>query len=664
MHIPWLQRRLYGWQHLALALILGLTAMFYAQTVGYGFLWDDPVWYGHPMGKTWLQALLPTTDFQFYRPLSILYIWFFLRTDGSVAIEYLHALQVGWHLLNVVLVYAIARRLLMSQWAAVAAAALFASYPFLYQAVAWAAPQQPLVAVLQTSAWLTYFIAHPPALDSARHLRTKKQPIMLGCSLILFALSLTVQESSVAVAFVPIMYELLIRQNVKDLASLLDTLKSPRARGWLFSIAYLGMACVYGVLWFMVPRKAGITQLAVDPKTALYLLQSVIYPAIGRSSGYANAPMATVSFLSVAVVVLGGLMILAAQKKRLRLAALALGWIGLSVAPPIVGLEYDYVMLSSRLFYAPALGVVLLWTAAFWPSSHQRVSMRQGWIGPLVLLMIMGQSIRLLAKFALIYERGTSHLNETISVMTQDQSPYLFVNFPDRYQEKQPPYPFGYWGVTLAPVAVDLADFVPLVTGSRAKSMSVSMPWIDTDTRASGPYEIDMRGVIVEPEELYRLAARFDSIYVSRYLPDGGFMLQMAGSFSPRTMDDNCLAKFDGAICLHQVDVVKVEDAYEVSLVWSTGRLLPPHFTIFLHLGHPSQPPLAQADGYTWRGLLPLSEWQPGDLIYERRTLPLLTAADELTMQIGVYDWTDGRRLATRQGEDSLVLPMGSVLSP
>jgi len=44
-----------------------------------------------------------------------------------------------------------------------------------------------------------------------------------GCSLILFVLSQTVQESSVATSFVPLMYELLIRQNVKDLSQVYQT---------------------------------------------------------------------------------------------------------------------------------------------------------------------------------------------------------------------------------------------------------------------------------------------------------------------------------------------------------------------------------------------------------------------------------------------------------
>jgi hypothetical protein len=90
-------------------------------------------------------------------------------------------------------------------------------------------------------------------------------------------------------------------------------------------------------------------------------------------------------------------------------------------------------------------------------------------------------------------------------------------------------------------------------------------------------------------------------------------------------------------------------------LVWSTERPLPPNQTIFVHLGQPGQPPLAQADGDTWRGLLPLADWPVGQSITEYRTLPY---HEGLALQIGVYDRATGQRLVTDTAVDYFGLPL------
>ena len=128
--------------YLGLLLLLTAVIMVYQSSVRFGAVWDDPVWYGHALGKTWWQTILPSREpqFQYFRPLTMLYVWLFVRPDGSVAIEMLHVLQLVYHFLNILLVWLLARRLGLRTSTAVSVAALFALYPFSYQAVAWAAP--------------------------------------------------------------------------------------------------------------------------------------------------------------------------------------------------------------------------------------------------------------------------------------------------------------------------------------------------------------------------------------------------------------------------------------------------------------------------------------------------------------------------------------------
>lgn len=647
--------------YLVLLMMMVGTAVFYAPSIHYGIFWDDPIWYGHAVGKTWWQTLLPSTDFQFYRPLTMLYVWLFMRPDGTFAFAWQHALQIGLHLLNAILAFLITSRLGLSRWAGVAVSLLVASYPFAFQAVAWAAPQQPIVGLWQTAAWLAYLAARPLGeLGTGDWRLEDKRKHWFFASLLFFLLALLMQESSVAVAFVPLLYEVLLRQKISGWRSFWEAASAPCQTGWGWALAYVALAGVYGTIWLAVPRQAGITQLALETETAVYLLQGLVYPLVGRPAGYQlSLPVSLFWGITAAasVVLLG----LAIKHKRGRLALFALIWAVLSQVPAFVGLEFSYVELASRLLYAAALPVGLLWVAALWPLPPMRRWLV--WLGPLLIVLIAGQSVWLMRGMARDFERGTSHLDEAITVMANGNGRFLFINFPDRYQVKNPPYPFGYWGLTLAPVVVDLADFVPLVGGSgrlggTAVSTSYSMPWLDLAEREAGPYRVDMRGVIVQPNELVQLTADGAAVYVSRYGVDGRFQLQSAGGLGGMAELASCLAQFGEAICLHSVNFAMNEAEIEVALVWSTERPLSPNQTIFLHLGQPGQPPLAQADGDSWRGLLPLADWPAGRLITEYRTLPRLPDRDGLVLQIGVYNRETGQRLLTDTAVDSFSLPL------
>jgi hypothetical protein len=98
-------------------------------------------------------------------------------------------------------------------------------------------------------------------------------------------------------------------------------------------------------------------------------------------------------------------------------------------------------------------------------------------------------------------------------------------------------------------------------------------------------------------------------------------------------------------VCLQDVAVTAAAETLNVRLTWSLDTALPPNTTVFVHLGQTGAPPLVQADGDAWRGLLPLPDWQPGALIDDYRTLPRLAAGDNLFWHIGLYDRISGARL-------------------
>lgn len=629
---------------LALLLVAG---WLYARTLDYGFIWDDPHWFGRVAGQSWLDVIRPAADFHFYRPGTMLYIRLFLQADGTFAAPALHWLQGCWHLLNVALAYALARRLRLGRGAAAAVALLVALYPFSYQAIAWAAPQQPLAAALQQGAWLGYLVARAGG---------GRRRAALALSVLLFGAALTVQEVTLPMAALPLLFELVLRRRL------------PRGwREWRRPLLYPLLAALYGLLWLQAPRQPGITGFHFDGQVALYLLQGFVYPLLGRPAGYPpGEAMSAATLLSLALLGLAVCLALALWQRRGAVAMVGLAWAVLGVSPVVVGLPYDYVELAPRLLYYAAPGVALLWVSAWWPSRQAvRWWPSLAGAGLAVLALVAVQSALLLAAEARLYSAGAAHLGELLAAIGEEDGRYLFVNFPDRYALKRRPFPLGYWGVTLAPVSVELSSFATVLRGGTPETDSRSLPWVDGDAREAGPYQIDLRGVITPIDELYGIAPRYDAIYLSRSRPDGSFSLQRAGALAPgQAGAGRCrLALFAESACLWDLQLTPEGEHYRLRTVWSTYSLLAPHETIFAHIGLPAEPPLAQADGDTWQGALPLAYWQPGDLIIDERLLPRPPAQQPLFLILGVYDWVTGIRLAATDAQGRPLPRYGYLLS-
>jgi hypothetical protein len=620
--------------------ILLLTAWLYAPSLDFGFIWDDPIWFGRVVERPLLELIRPMSDFQFYRPGTMLYNRLFARPDGVFSAPLMHAAQIGWHLLNVALAYALVRRLGAARWTAVAVAGLVALYPFSHQAVAWAAPQQPLAAALQGGAWLFY-------LAAIRRRRLWPAALSVG----LFLLALAVQESSVALAGLPLLLAWAAHTpNAPPGAAERRPAPPIPARPWRslwrawpvrLALVYPLAAAAFGLIWLQAPRQAGFTTFAPEREVLLYLLQGLVYPWAGRPSGYApDFSLNPTLFLLAGALTIAVLLLLARRGGNGRLALLGLAWAVLGVAPALVGLSFAYVSLGARLLYYAAPGAALLWASALLSLPRRRRA-----AGALLLLFVAAQSGRLVWGFQQLYAVGAAHLAEMAA--TPPEAGQLYVNFPDRYAPVRPPFPVGYWGVTLAPVAVELGDFPALVSGAWRATDSRSLPWIGAEARAAGPYAIDMRGVITPPDELYRLAGDVERVYLSHYTPAGGFALQRAGSRQRAAGGAAaCQVVFAQTACLKTAAVTHDQGHLTVTLTWLSLAPAGAHDTIFVHLGATGQPPLVQADGDAWLGMLPLAVWQPGDVVVDVRRLawpPDAPAA--LTLSIGVYNRLAGARM-------------------
>lgn len=634
-----------------LAGLLLLTAWLYAPALRFGFMWDDPLWYGRVIGKSLRELATPMSNYPFYRPATMLYNRLFLKADNTFDPLTMHAVQIGWHLLDIALVYALSRRLGLGKREAAAAGALMALYPLAHQAIAWVAPQQPMVTALQTGTWLAY-------IKARRQGQTRFA--LAGLSLLLFSIAVLVQENSAAMAFVPLFLEWTKGQQ--------EPTYSRRRIPWL-ALAYLPVAAAFGLIWLALPRESGVTTLGYDPAVTGYFAQGFIFPLLGRPAGYAPNRLPTPGILiALAAVVVSALLAAAWRAGRIRQALCGLVWALSAILPSAIGLRYSYVSISARLYDCAAPGIALLWTCTLLPPAV--APSRRLWraVGGTALALITLQSLLLIADFQRLYAAGTAHITELLQTAQTGEERLLFVNFPDRYAPRRPPYPSGAWWVTLAPGSVDLGAYPASVVGARPATFSRRMPWVDAEDRDAGPYFVDMRGELVQADQLYELAHQVDAIYLSRYHADGTFALQRAGAVLSPTLSTEStpacrLATFGETLCLQEAQASRQAGELRLTLTWIGLAGAQPNDTIFVHVGQTGQPPVAQADGDPWLGMLPLTMLQPGDAIQEQRyiTLPEGLPPDGYEIRVGVYNRVTGQRLAA-MGSGGVLLPENAFI--
>lgn len=111
------------------------------------------------------------------------------------------------------------------------------------------------------------------------------------------------------------------------------------------------------------------------------------------------------------------------------------------------------------------------------------------------------------------------------------------------------------------------------------------------------------------------------------------------------------LATLGDGIELRQVVVtpqqVRPGDVVTVTVVWGVAAAPQGTFTTFVHLGDPTQPPLATGDNQPRQGHYPTSVWAAGEVIQDAYTLviPPDTPAGRYPLWLGMYDAAANIRL-------------------
>lgn len=153
----------------------------------------------------------------------------------------------------------------------------------------------------------------------------------------------------------------------------------------------------------------------------------------------------------------------------------------------------------------------------------------------------------------------------------------------------------------------------------------------------------------------------------SRWYGRHNLALYLAPDFrTPGVGPDAGTASFGGGIELEypMVDAtLQPGDVLALPLRWRASSPVSEDHRVFVHVGLPNAPPIAQDDGQPCNGLEPTGEWEPGQEVLDHRalSLPRDVPLGRYLVRVGLYRASDGSRLPLSGGDEENALILGSI---
>jgi hypothetical protein len=143
---------------LAWLIILTIATLWvYASSLNYPFFWVDPIDIGLARDRSIPQIFTTSQGYLYYRPFAFV-LWKLLAAlQGAYNPLGFHFVHIVTHVLNVWLMFALAKRLLQQTFAAGIAALFFAWYPFSHQTVTWVISPQPQATLFMLLSAILYY---------------------------------------------------------------------------------------------------------------------------------------------------------------------------------------------------------------------------------------------------------------------------------------------------------------------------------------------------------------------------------------------------------------------------------------------------------------------------------------------------------------------------
>jgi tetratricopeptide (TPR) repeat protein len=344
-----------------LGAVLLVTALCMFRVVGFGFVnWDDPQQvYRNPLvlstpGPSNTLDIFSETVTSHYQPLTTLLLNLESWASGTDPAAF-HAVSLLLHLLNVVLVYLLIRRLFSSPPVALIVAAFFALHPLRVESVAWATEQKGL---LSSMFLLASFLVYAGGKWSPQ----RREPHRWILSLTLFIMAMLCKATAVVLPLLLLTYDLLLQRSKADRRLLLR----------LLPFLLVGMGLLAPTL---AAHRSGeylpLEGLGLWERAVLVVRNVAFYPKMLLApmdiAPVYPVPQDLMSPTSVVVIVLlaAATALLLASKRLRRDQMLAFGLIFylLSIAPVLQIVPFGRAPMANRFSYLPSVGLLLALTA-------------------------------------------------------------------------------------------------------------------------------------------------------------------------------------------------------------------------------------------------------------------------------------------------------------
>jgi Flp pilus assembly protein TadD len=363
---------------LLIAALILLGALPYLNTLGNSFVYDDdfqvlqnPYLRNFHHVKQIVASSVwsfryTTVPTNYYRPLMMVQYLLLYQIYGPLAYVF-HLGNVILHVLVVILLFLVTRRLFRSEAIGFLAAAIFALHPIHTEAVAWVAAVSDLQLALFLLLSFWYFLN----LGDWQRKRWWTAPMMCLC----FLLALLSKEPAIAFPAIVTAYEHLFAE---------ERTRTPwkeKARRYtpLWMVAAIYLTARIGFMGSLVPRLQrphltwGKVILSSVTLTGDYLTK-IIWPT-KLSALYSFVPTSSwrdLGFIAGAAWIVGVALLFCLLWKANRMAAFGIVWLALMLAPALNARWMSATVFTERYLYVPsigfcwlvAVGIAALWNAA------------------------------------------------------------------------------------------------------------------------------------------------------------------------------------------------------------------------------------------------------------------------------------------------------------
>lgn len=622
-------------------------SLLYGRALNFAFFNDDPT--GHfawMETRTFLDFFTSSAEYGYYRPVVFVTLKGLVTLGGTYA-PLFHTLLLLLNAANVAMLWLLAYRISASRLYAWAAALIFATFPFSYEAVAYVASlTHPLLLFWLLLTLLLYQQSRRLAADVFQSRSTVYQV----AAFITFLLGLLTHENGLFIPLALVGIEWLEQPP----QGLLEGIKRP-------FLAYFGAAALYLLLWYFIPKNSqqGLASLSTLTNNLLPFLQSVVYPLLPLA--HLSAENVT-RLLALSLVSILLLFLVASLVRARGIWLFALLWIALSALPSILFLSSDYLYGSPRLHYLPAVGIALLWALPVLAAA--RLAGRKSWSRALATILALAYTLAIILPPLSFIRCELDFYEEAGDIVLQmrdlahtaplDQD-LLFVNVPFFFSSYaahpngcENPYPWTPVGAVVIPPYATARDFIRFNGGPDRPVMAVFVPEYAPGWNSFG-----------QPLTLLELRQRLGQTAVFVYdLASGGFF-DLSAAWLPNAAPATPVqATFDERLALVDSVTTQPVDQNEIHVVlrWRVQAPDGAPATVFVHLYDASGNLVAQHDSPPAMNFVPPSVWQEGDIIHDSHIIPLDAplAAGTYRLAAGLYDPGSGERLPATASQSPL----------